>query len=200
VAGDRCDKEVEVRRILLIVASLALLLMPIVACEPASEPKPHPPPEGYSSWDEYYDEYYKETSPPAPPPASPEPLTATEVVTIDIGWPMPENWDADPEIDGIEFDLTPKDAEDEMVSTSGVVSAKLWLESLWEGSKGDLVQEWSNIQVTKDDYDWLWGATIRLEYRGFEPQEMQFGILEVTLVTPDGKSFTARAKDVLLGE
>jgi hypothetical protein len=140
---------------------------------------------------------YYNIPPETPPPTPPIP---TKVVTIDIGWPVAKNWDADPEIDGLEFDFTPKDAEDEMVRTSGMVSAKLWLESLWEGSKGDLIQEWSNIQITKDDYDWLWGAAIRLEYRGFEPQEMQFGILEVTLVTPDDRSFTARAKDVLLGE
>jgi len=145
-------------------------------------------------------------APPKPPvPAeqpAPAPPAPTKVVTIDIGWPTPENWDADPDIDGIKFDLTPKDAEDRMVETPGVISAKLWLEQsfLEGGGKGDLIQEWSNIQVTKDDYGWLLGATIRLEYEVFQPQEMQFGILEVTLVTPDGKSFTARATDVLLGE
>ena len=135
------------------------------------------------------------------PPAEAPPAPTKAVTTIDIGWPMAENWDADPEVDGIEFDLTPKDAEDKMVETPGVVSAKLWLERPFpETGKGDLVQEWSNIQVTKDDYDWLMGVTIRLEYKGFEPKEMQFGILEVTLVTPDGKSFTARASSVMLAK
>jgi hypothetical protein len=115
---------------------------------------------------------------------------------------MADNWDADPEVDGIEFHLTPKDAEDKMVETPGVVSAKLWLKPsfLEEKEKGDLVQEWSGIQITKDDYDWLMGVTIRLEYKGFEPKEMQFGILEVTLVTPDSKSFTARESSVMLAK
>jgi hypothetical protein len=134
-------------------------------------------------------------------PTTQAPPATSKVVTIDIGWPMGESWDADPEVDGIEFDLTPKDIEDKMVETPGVVSAQLWLERPFpETGKGDLVQEWSNIQITKDDYDWLMGVTVRLEYKGFEPEEMQFGILEVTLVTPDGKSFTARENTVLLGE
>jgi hypothetical protein len=134
-------------------------------------------------------------------PTTQAPPATSEVVTIDIGWPMGESWDADPEVDGIEFDLTPKDIEDKMVETQGVVSAQLWLErSFPETGKGDLVQEWSNIQIVEDDYDWIMGVTIRLEYTGFEPEEMQFGILEVTLVTPDGKSFTARENTVLLGE
>jgi hypothetical protein len=114
---------------------------------------------------------------------------------------MVDNWDADPEVDGIKFNLTPKDIKDRMVETPGVVSAKLWLElSFPETGKGDLVQEWSDIQVTKGDYDWLTGVTIRLEYRAFQPKQYQFGILEVTLQTPDGKKFTARASSVMLAE
>jgi len=141
---------------------------------------------------------------PAPlPPPAPVPLPApTEVITIDIGWPMAKNWDADMEIDGIEFYLTPKDAEGRTVETAGMVSTKLWLERsfLEGGGKGELIQEWSDTQVTKDDYDWLMGATIRLEYKGFQPKNMQFGILEITLITPDGKSFSARATSVMLGQ
>jgi len=137
------------------------------------------------------------------PPAQAPPAPTKVVTTLDIGFAMPKNWDADPDTDGIEFHLTPKDAQDKMVETPGVISAKLWLQVTpppsYSPQKGNLIQEWSNIQVTKDDYDWLMGATIRLEYKGFQPTNMQFGILEVTLVTPDGKSFTARASPVMLG-
>ncbi len=137
---------------------------------------------------------------PAPAPA-PAPIS-TKVVTIDIGWPVAENWDADPDIDGIELYLRPEDAQGKMVETASVVSAKLWLErSIIEGGgKGSLIQEWSGIQLTKEDYDWLYGATIHLEYKGFRPASIQFGILEVTFVTPDGKSFGARANYIVLGE
>ena len=141
-------------------------------------------------------------APSTPTTSTPEPTTPTltEVTTIDIGWPISKNWDADPEVDGIKFDLTPKDADDKMVFTPGVVSAKLWLEQsfIGGGGKGDLIQEWSNIQITKDDYNFIFGVTVRLEYKGFQPKEMQFGVLEVTLVTPNGKSFTARETSVVL--
>jgi hypothetical protein len=156
------------------------------ALPPTPAPPPAPPP----------------TPTPAPTPV-PEPTpTATEVVTIDIGWPMAENWDADPDIDGIEFHLRPKDAQDETVHTAGVVSAKLWLERsfLEGGGKGSLVQEWSSIQVTEDDYDWLYGAIIHLEYKSFQPERLQLGILEVTLVTPNDEGFGARANSIFLGE
>ncbi len=167
----------------ILILSLAISCAPPLAPAPA-KPPPLPPP----------------ALPPSPAPPAP-PAPAKAVTTIDIGWPMPKNWDADPDIDGIEFDLTPKDAQDKMVETPGVVSAKLWLKAPYPATgKGDLLQEWSNIQVTKDDYDWLMGVTIRLEYKDFEPEEMQFGILEVTFVTPDGKSFTARESSVMLAK
>jgi hypothetical protein len=137
------------------------------------------------------------------PPQTPAPLpSSTKVATIDIGWPMGANWDADADIDGIELYLTPKDSKGERVDTEGVISAKLWLErSLLEGGgKGNLIQEWGDIQVKKDDYDWIGGATVHLEYKGFKPEQLQLGTLEVTLVTPDDESFSARATSIFLGE
>jgi hypothetical protein len=135
---------------------------------------------------------------PAPPPA-PE---ASGVVTLDIfGFPMAESWDADPEVDGIEVEIWPKDAENKVVSTPGTVSAKLWLQkSLFESEKGELVQTWSSISVKKEDYGFIGGAKVRLEYSGFVPTEEQWGIIEVTFTTLDGNSFTAREKDIHLGE
>lgn len=67
--------------------------------------------------------------------------------------------------------------------------------------KGALVQEWSNIQITEDDYDPLRRATVRLEYKDLQPEPMEPSILEVTLEVPDGKSFSAMAHSVpLAGE
>lgn len=44
---------------------------------------------------------------PAGGPAPPAP-EATGVITLDIfGFPMAENWDADPEVDGIEVEIWP---------------------------------------------------------------------------------------------
>jgi len=167
------------------VLTAILILSLAISCAPPLAPAPAKPPP---------------LPPPALPPLPAPPAPAKAVTTIDIGFAMPKNWDADPDIDGIEFHLTPKDAEDKMVETPGVVSAKLWLQAQYPATgKGNLIQEWSDIQVTKGNYDWLMGAKIRLEYKGFQPTQMQFGILEVTLTTPDGKSFTARASPVMLG-
>jgi hypothetical protein len=132
-------------------------------------------------------------------PTSPAP---TGVVTLDLfPFTMAESWDADPEIDGLEVEIYPKDAEDDRVRAEGTVSAELWLQkSLFESEKGDLVQTWSGISITEDDYGFIGGAKVRLEYSGFMPTEDQWGILEVTFTTLDGKSFTAREKDVHLGE
>lgn len=142
---------------------------------------------------------------PTPPvPAGGQPATppSSGVVTLDIfGFTMAKNWDADPEVDGIEVEIWPKDAEDHTVEAAGTVSAKLWLQkSILESEKGELIQTWTDIPVSKDDYGFLGGAKVRLEYSGFTPTEEQWGILEVTLTTTDGKSFTARAKDIHLGE
>jgi hypothetical protein len=61
---------------------LALLLAAILICGlifGCAPPKPPVPAGGIS------------TPPPTPTP--------TQVATIDIGWPMAENWDADAEVD-----------------------------------------------------------------------------------------------------
>jgi len=139
---------------------------------------------------------------PAGQPAPPTAPKATGVVTLDIfGFPMAKSWDADPEVDGIEVEIWPKDAEDHTVKAAGSVSANLWLQkSILESEKGELIQTWSNTPVSKDDYGFLGGARVRFEYSGFTPTEQQWGILEVTLTTGDGKSFTARAKNIHLAK
>lgn len=126
---------------------------------------------------------------------------STDVVTLDIfGWPTAENWDADPEADGIEVEIWPKDAEGHMVEAGGTVSAQLWLQkSFFEAEKGELIQTWGGIPVSKEDYGFIGGAVLRLEYRGFTPTGDDWGILEVTLTISDGKSYTAREKDIHLG-
>jgi hypothetical protein len=126
--------------------------------------------------------------------------SSTQVLVIDIGSPAAKNWKGDQQTDGVEFYLTPKDLQNKMVQTPGTVSAQLWLaESFLQSEhKGDLVQQWSGIKITKSDYDTSTGARIRLEYGNFQPVELQYGILEVTLETPDAKKFTATATSVKL--
>jgi hypothetical protein len=146
--------------------------------------------------------------PPAPAGTTPLPPETTivpsgpptKVVSIDIGWPSAKNWDADADIDGIEVVLTPEDAGKEVIQTAGIVSAKLWSkkEYLSGEPEGDPVQQWQNIQLAVKNYNYKFGATIRLEYNGFKPYLYQMGTVELTLQTPDGGVFTTRAYSVKL--
>src|SRR3989304_2618905 len=68
---------------------------------------------------------------------------ATKVKTLELFLPQGKNWDADPEADGIEVEIEPKDENDNMVNTSGKITAKLWYKQFSTGEQGDLIQEWS---------------------------------------------------------
>ena len=143
--------------------------------------------------------------PKSPVPAEGEqstPSPPSSVVTLDIfGGPVAWNWDADPEIDGLRVEIRPKDADENPMAAPGIVSAKLWLqEAFLESEKGELIQTWAGIPVTKDDYSSICCAIVYLEYIDFFPTERQYGILEVTLTTDDGKSFTDRYTGAYLGE
>ena len=124
----------------------------------------------------------------------------TKVLSIDIGWPSARNWDADADIDGIEAVLTPEGAGKEVIQTAGIVSAKLWSkkEYLSGEPEGEPEQQWQNIQLAVKNYNYKFGATIRLEYNGFKPFLYQMGTLEVTLQTPDGSVFSTRSYSVKL--
>lgn len=123
-----------------------------------------------------------------------------EVQTIDLGWPTPENWDADAETDGIEFNISPKDSKGDTVVTDGTINAKLYENvGFAADQKGDLIQEWNNIKVSKDNFSFM-GAKVRLEYKsGFKTTEPYAqGWLDITFVTPGGKEFNATQKNVFL--
>ena len=135
---------------------------------------------------------------------------SNRITTLGIGYLMLESWDADPEVDGVRVELFLKDAQDNFVKTEGVVGAKLWLQpSILEKVKGDLIQKWSGIQITYEDYGWaggmktpvqifIGGAKMLLQYKDYIPGESDYGILEVTFTTPDGRDFTAREKSIKL--
>ena len=128
----------------------------------------------------------------------PEVPTVTEGVTaIDVSYFTPASWDDDPEVDGIDFVLQPIDEAGKVVKTTGMLTAKLWLEEEG-GAKGEFIQEWVDLPVTESDYAFPMGYTIRLEFTDFEPEaEQQYGIFEVTFVIPDGSSFTDNYRMIL---
>jgi hypothetical protein len=64
--------------------------------------------------------------------------------------------------------------------------------------EGEPEQQWQDIQLAAKNYNYKFGATLRLEYNGFKPSLYQVGTLEVTLQTPDGSHFSTRAYSVKL--
>jgi len=130
----------------------------------------------------------------------PEVATVTEgIATINVSYFTAASWDDDPDIDGIDFVLRPLDAQGKVVKTTGVLTAKLWLETP-EKEKGDFVMEWPDMQVTEADYAFPMGYTIRLDYEDWQPESAgQYGIVEVTFVIPDGTSLEGSARLILGG-
>jgi hypothetical protein len=56
--------------------------------------------------------------------------------------------------------------------------------------KGKLIQEWKDIRITKRTYERYGEARVRLEYSGYVPQSNEYGILQITAQTADGKGFS----------
>jgi len=110
------------------------------------------------------------------------------------------NWDDDPAPDGVAFALRPQDADGFMVKAEGNLSAKLWSQpDRFAEKKGELIQEWNGIHVTRRDYDKRdLAARIRLEYADYEPAPGECGILEVIFTLPSGKSFTFSESNISL--
>lgn len=139
------------------------------------------------------------------------------VQTIGSPYISTETWDADPEVDGLEFYLSPKDRQDTLVRTDGTVNIKLYrLECIEENEylgcvkeactkkESDLIEAWS-VPVKKDDYG-IMGVQIRAEYKNYKPitqgssidKLSEKGCAEITLVTLDGKAFTALNDNVFM--
>ncbi|MBM3118511.1 MAG: hypothetical protein FJ006_03000 [Chloroflexi bacterium] len=118
--------------------------------------------------------------------------TAPDVTAIGFIVSASVNWDDDPEPDGVAFALRPQDADGFMVKAEGNLSARLWSQpDRFVENKGELIQEWNDIRVTRRDYDKRdLAARIRLEYADYKPAPSECGILEVTFTLPGGKSFT----------
>jgi hypothetical protein len=135
-----------------------------------------------------------------------------QVTTLGQVWMSAENFDADPEIDGLKFSLQPKDSNGNVVASAGTVFVKLWKLECVENNEyigcvntactkkdKDLLETWS-IPINKDAYGWS-GADIQLEYKKYKPQGdkySQTGCAEITLTTPDGKNFTTIEDSIYL--
>jgi hypothetical protein len=135
------------------------------------------------------------------------------VATLGQIWVSAENFDADSEIDGLEFSLQPKDSNGEVVNAEGTVNIKLWkLECTERSEYGDyclqeecsrkdnlLIETWS-LQVNSEDYDFM-GVDIQAEYKSYKPHGdyyEQKGCIDVIFVDSGGNSFTTSESDIYL--
>lgn len=114
-----------------------------------------------------------------------------------------KNWDADAEVDGLEVNYRPLDISDDLVKVSGGhLSYKLYFRTYdnnYNAKKGQIAVDASDkqIPVYASDCDY-YDCTTHFYITGLdEPGE--YGILEVTLTTSDGKTFSATDDFVSLG-
>jgi hypothetical protein len=122
----------------------------------------------------------------------------TGVAYLDMDDACYRNTDADPQADELEVHIQPYDINDIPIDAEGVVSAKLFLATgLFKdvNKKGELVREWYDIHISKDDYG-SQGALLCLEYGEYVPEGNDengdlYGVLEVTFTTFDQKNFSA---------
>lgn len=101
------------------------------------------------------------------------------------------NWDEDAESDGVQFLLVPEDSDGWPVRDELNISATLWAQpDVFKKEKGKLLQEWKDIRITKRTYERYGEARVRLEYSGYVPQPNEYGILQITAQTADGRVFS----------
>jgi hypothetical protein len=149
-------------------------------------------------------------SPNSSAPASsssnnPQPTTVTTIGTV---YMLGKSWDADPEVDGLEFYLAPKDKDDSLVKADGTISIKLWkmvqvnFEYKCLKRAEDLLDSWNNIVVSHNDYSIILGATVRAEYKNYDPtsDEYVFGCAEITFTTSDGKNFISLDDSIFINK
>lgn len=130
------------------------------------------------------------------------PKHETSVQYLGETYASAKNWDADAQIDGIEFRLEPKDTSDKLVSESGTLKAQLFQIAYIKeypsqlstvSARGSLIASWENITVSETDYTAYSGAKVRLSYDSvnFDPRmlSLEYGWLDVTFVTPTNKTF-----------
>jgi hypothetical protein len=103
---------------------------------------------------------------------------------------------------GLQILLMPENDNSLLVETEGSISAKLWFQSDFSPNieKGYLIQEWNDISITGEDYTPSRGAAIDLNYNEERVLLNIYGILEVTLTLPDGKTLDVEKYDLMISE
>ncbi|MBR9682521.1 MAG: hypothetical protein GOV02_02505 [Candidatus Aenigmarchaeota archaeon] len=105
-------------------------------------------------------------------------------------------------LDSFDFKLAPKDAKGSTIKQAGTVDIKLWLREYDDENqavKGDLVDEWFDIEIAEDDYEYT-GVYVSASFdEDFTPDPSDYAFLEVTLTTTEGAKIVETKENFLLG-
>ena len=127
-------------------------------------------------------------------PTSPERPT---VNSIEIGYTAVGNWEIEPErydiADGIDAKIYSKDQIDRVIDTDGELIFELYERRTdvhdWEAAIGRLLGRWEETTSERSIRDAAGGYSFRLIFSEEIPPVVKSGILQATLITPDGKRF-----------
>ena len=127
-------------------------------------------------------------------PTSPEKPT---VKSIEIGHTRVGNWEMEPErtdvADGIDAIVYIKDQIDRVIDTDGELILELYERNTdvhdWEAAIGRLLGRWEETINEKSIKNQEGGYSLRLIFPQEIPYVVSQGILQATLITPDGKRF-----------
>ena len=129
-------------------------------------------------------------------PTSPEKPT---VNSIEIGYTIVGNWEMEPErydvADGIDTIIYIKDQIDRVIDAEGGLILELYERRSdvhdWEAAMGRLLGRWEETIRERSIRDEAGGYWLRLIFSEEIPPVVKYGILQATLITPDGKRFYA---------
>jgi len=117
--------------------------------------------------------------------------SAEAVKSVDIfGIPTAKNWDADPEDDGIEITIEPKDMNGNLVEAAGTVEVSLYENTgtVLEQKRGVKIAAWA-LTITEDDYGFMSSNDLRMEFPNNMPKSLYgSGIIVVKFTTKQTES------------
>jgi hypothetical protein len=129
----------------------------------------------------------------------PTPTGKPTVKSIEIGLTRVDNWEIEPErhdvADGIDAIVYIKDEIDRVIETDGELILELYERNTevhdWESAVGRLLGRWEETINEKSIRNEEGGYSLRLIFPQEIPYVVSQGILQATLITPEGKMFFA---------
>ncbi|MAT72334.1 MAG: hypothetical protein CMJ58_22760 [Planctomycetaceae bacterium] len=143
-----------------------------------------------------------ETTPPAPSAASPALPDRVVVRSLEVAAGV-ANWDADPQIDGLELCLSPRGEHGEAIGIGGIVRVELHVETggKWPSNRRFAIAERWQVEVAAEEFG-PDGAVVRLPFERLQPElRSEFpplGVLQVRYLVPGEGVVDATISDLPL--